>query len=81
MLLSQQQLAEVIPEKEHLALLSDETTKYGEKYEGFHVADEEGRLYVLRLRNIASKSGKDVLGTFQQILRDIEVKVIQQRRS
>lgn len=72
MLLSQQQLAEVIPEKEHLALLSDETTKYGEKYEGFHVADEEGRLYVLRLRNIASKSGKDVLGTFQQILRDIE---------
>ena len=29
-------------------------------------------MYVLGLRNIASKAGQDVLATFQQILRDIE---------
>lgn len=70
--ISQQQLAEEMPQKTHMALLSDETSKYGQKFEGFHAADESGRMYVLGLRNIASKSGKDVLSTLQQILRDIE---------
>ena len=55
-----------------MALLSDETSKFGQKFEGFHVSDSDGRMYVLGLRDIASKSGQDVLSTFQQILRDIE---------
>ena len=63
--ISQQQLAEEMPQKTHMALLSDETSKYGQKFEGFHAADESGRMYVLGLRNIASKSGKDVLSTLQ----------------
>ena len=54
-------------------LLSDETSKFDKKYEGIHVSDEEGNIYVLGLRNIASKSGQDnTLQTLQQILRDVE---------
>ena len=70
--IAQQQLSEEIPDASHLGLLSDETLKYGKKFEGFHVVDDSGRTYVLGLRNISSKAGKDVLATFQQILWDIE---------
>ena len=70
--MAQKQLSEVLTEKETLGLPSDETSKFGLKYEGYHVADEKGRTYILGLRDIASKSGQDVLSTFQQILQDIE---------
>ena len=70
--LAQQQLAEEMLGTTHLGLLSDETSKYGKKFEGFHVVDEKGRTYVLSLRSTASKSGQDILNTFQQILTYID---------
>ncbi len=66
-------MAEQIPEKDNLGLLSDETSKFGKKFEGFHASDSQGNIYVLGLRDIASKAGQDVLSTFQQILRDIDL--------
>ena len=65
------QLSESLPQKENLCLLSDETSKYGKKMEGFHVRDEDGRLFVFELRQLATKSGQDTLSTFQDILSDI----------
>ena len=70
--IAQQQLAEEMPQAAHLGLLSNETSKHGKKYEGFHAVNEKGQVYVLGLRNIVSKAGHDVLSTFQEILRDID---------
>lgn len=41
LLLSQKHLAEELYEKESTCLLSDETSKFGKKFEGFHVSDKE----------------------------------------
>ena len=71
LMLAQKQLSESLPEKENLCLLSDETSKYGKKMEGFYVRDEDGRLFVLGLRQLATKSSQDTLSTFQDILSDI----------
>ena len=70
--ISQKQLGTEMLKTSHLGLLSDETSKFGKKFEGFHADDEEGHLYVLGLREMASKASSDVLATFQQILRDIK---------
>ena len=71
LLLAQKQLSETLQEKEETCLLSDETSKYGKKIEGFHVRDKEGNMMVLGLREMATKSGSDTLTTFQNILDDI----------
>lgn len=39
---------------------------------GYHVPDEDGRLYVLGLRDICTKSGKDTLDTLKGILAHID---------
>ena len=72
LILSQKQLAEELPDQSTLGLLSDETSKFGRKFEGFHASDSEGRMRVLGLRDITSKAGHDVLETFRNILQDIE---------
>ena len=72
MLVSQKQLGDVLPQEQHLGLLSDETSTFGQKFEGFHASDPDGRVYVLGMRDIVSKSGQDCLNTFKQILCDIE---------
>ena len=72
LLVSQQQLGEVLPQEQHLGLPSDETSKFGQKFEGFHASDPDGRVYVLGMRDIVSKSGQDCLNTFKQILCDID---------
>ena len=72
LILAQKQIGEILPSQSNLGLLSDETSKFGKKVEGFHASDSDGRLYVLGLREITTKSGQDTLSTFQQILRDID---------
>ena len=72
LLVSQQQLGEVLPQEQHLGLPSDETSTFGQKFEGFHASDPDGRVYVLGMRDIVSKSGQDCLNTFKQILCDID---------
>jgi hypothetical protein len=55
LLLSQTQLAEELSECESTCLLSDETFKFGKKFEGFHLSDKQEKLWVLGLRNIITK--------------------------
>ena len=43
----QKKLAEELPHSSHLGLLSDKTSVYGEKFEGFHVANETGKVLCL----------------------------------
>ncbi|CAC5405270.1 unnamed protein product [Mytilus coruscus] len=71
LILAQTQLAEELSQKNSTCLLNDETSKYETKSEGYHVSDNEGRLWVLGLRNILTKGAKDTLKTFQEILQDI----------
>ena len=72
MIMAQKQLVEELPSQSGMGLLSDETSKFGQKFEGYHTSDAEGRMRVLSLRDIVSKSGQDVLSTFKTILSDIE---------
>lgn len=65
-------IAEKLTQDDSFCLLSDETSKFGKKYEGFHVSDTNGQLWVLGLRNMVTKSGKDTLKTLQGILGDID---------
>lgn len=53
-------------------MLSDETTKYATKMEGIHAADADGRVWVLGLRELLTKSSADVFEVFQQILADVD---------
>ena len=55
LLVSQKQLGDVLPQEQHLGLLSDETSKFGQKFEGFHASDPDGRVYILGMRDIVSK--------------------------
>ena len=77
LILSQKQLAEVIPSKDNLTLYTDETTKFGVKYSGYHVSDQEGSMYVLGMRQLETKSAANTLAAFQEILSDIEEKTIE----
>ena len=71
--MAQIQLAEELPSQSNLGLLSDETSKSGHKYEGYHISDSHGKVKVLGLRDIASKSGQDVLiNNLNVILQDIQ---------
>ena len=72
LLISQTQLSQDVSEKKNTTLYTDETTKFGTKYTGYHLRDQEGRMYVLGLRELETKSASDTLATFQEILKDIE---------
>jgi hypothetical protein len=72
LILAQKQLNESLPNTENLTIYTDETTKYGTKFGGYHVSDSEGRMYVLGLRQPLIKSGRDTLSVFQDILKDID---------
>ena len=70
--LAQTQLAQELSEKEHTCLMTDETTKAGKKYMGYEASDSEGKLWVLGLREICTKSTEHTLSTFKEILADID---------
>ena len=72
LLLAQKQLSEEFVAKENVCLLSDETSKYGIRYQGYHARDMDGRYYVLGLREIATKSSEDALKGYKEILNDID---------
>lgn len=71
LILAQTKLAEKLSEQQSTCLLSDKTSKYGKKIQGYHVSDNEDRLWVLGLRNILTKGANDVLKTLHEILNDI----------
>ena len=70
--LSQQHVGEVFAQQEDTCLLTDETSKKGEKYMGYEASDSTGRLWVLGVRDMATKSAADTLSVFKEILNDID---------
>ena len=71
---AQHQWSKELPNKEHTALYTDETTKLGEKYAGYHDSNKEDNMFVLGLRSISTKSANDTLTGLKQILDDINEK-------
>ena len=71
--LAQEHIGEVLAEKEHLALMTDETSRRGTKYMGYEARDADAKLWVLGVREIATKSATDTLNVFQEILKDIDL--------
>ena len=59
--LSQQYVGEVFAQEEDTCLLTDETSKKGEKYMGYEASDSTGKLWVLGVRDMATKSAADAL--------------------
>jgi len=72
-ILAQKQLSEVIPDQENLTLYADETSKFGIKYSGYHVSDQERNMYVLGMRQLETKSAQNTLNVFQEFLSDIDM--------
>lgn len=72
LVMSQKQLNEKLVNNPNLTLYTDETTKFGTKYSGYHISDTDQNTYVLGMREIVTKSGSDTLAAFQEILNDIE---------
>ena len=70
--ISHMHLADIMPNKEDTTLLSDETPDSGATYEGFHIADEEGRVFVVGLREMPNKAARTIMETFEEILSDID---------
>ena len=70
--LTQMQLSSTLPERPDMTLYSDETSKKGKKYTGYHLSDKGGNMYVLGLREMSDKSSKQTLATFKEILDDID---------
>lgn len=52
--------------------MTDETTKQGTHYMGVEAADPTGKLWVMGLREIETKSGQDTLNIFKEILSDLD---------
>jgi len=68
LVLAQNQLAESISQKENTTIETDETSKFGTTFGVYAVRDSEGNPYVLGLRELVTKSGKDTLQVFKEIL-------------
>ena len=73
LVLAQKQLGESIKKTDDTCLYTDETSKFGNKYGGYHLSDQNGNMYVLGLRLLPTKSSSDTLSVFHEILDDIDL--------
>jgi hypothetical protein len=71
-MLSQKQLGDEFANKENTCLLSDETSKYGHKYQGMHAANSEGMIRALGIWEMTTKFGQSVPSVLEDILGDNE---------
>ena len=71
--LSHQHLGEAFAAESDSCLLTDETSRKGAKYMGYEASDSSGKLWVLGVREMASKSAADTLSVFKEILSDIDL--------
>ncbi|WAR06273.1 hypothetical protein MAR_021642 [Mya arenaria] len=58
LIIAHQQIDEKFSQERNTCLLSDETSKFGRKYQGFHAADEEGNTWCLGVREMSTESVK-----------------------
>ena len=72
LLIAQQQVAEELTSQENTTLETDESSKFGQKYGAYAIRDPTGRPFVVGLRDLTTKSAKDTLDVFKQILWDFD---------
>ena len=72
LVLAQHQIAEELPTQECTTIETDKTSKFGQKYRAYAIRNTEERAYVVGLRDLVTKSARDTLDTFKQILWDID---------
>ena len=70
--LAHEQISDTFTKKETVCLMTDETSKFGNKYMGYEARDDEGTFWVLGLREITTKSSQDTLKVLREILDDID---------
>lgn len=70
--LAHAQITDVFAKDKHTTLLTDETSKFGQKFMGYEACDSEDNFWVLGLRDIETKSANDTLKVFNQILSDLD---------
>ena len=71
--LSHQHVGEVFAAERDLCLLTNETSRKDAKHMGYEASDSSGKLWVLGVREMASKSAADTLSVFKEILSDIDL--------
>ena len=69
------QLGVTLVNERNISLYTDETSKFGNKMMGYHVRYQDGQYFTLGLRDITTKSGKDSLETFKEILHDTDNRI------
>ncbi len=69
---AQKQVGEKLSTEEDTCLMSDETSKFGKKVQGFHLSDSSGSPWILGLRDLQSKSSEHVLSSFKEVLTYID---------
>ena len=62
----------IAKEDEPLCVLSDETSKYEQTFEGFHLSNSHRKTWVLGLRHLVPIFGRGTLQTLQEMLADID---------
>ncbi|WAR14697.1 hypothetical protein MAR_004802 [Mya arenaria] len=70
--LAQKQLGEVFSKEEHTCLMTDETSKFDNKFMGYEATDTEGNFWVLGLREIETKYASNTLSVLKEILEDLD---------
>ena len=70
--IAQHQLHDELVEKEHLTVETDETKKYYKALMNQSVRDEDGRSYVLGLREMPTKSAQDTMNVLTDVLFDLD---------
>ena len=73
LIIAQKQLGESVRSTDDTCLYTDETTKFGEKYGGYHLSNQDGNMLVLGLRTLPTKSSSDTLSVFRDIMDDIDL--------
>ena len=71
-IISNIQIREEVPAQENLTLSTDEASHYGRKYATFNITTPDSTLYILGLRDLLTKGGKDTLDVFKDILSDLD---------
>ena len=76
LILALRQLGEDLSRDENISLLTDETSKFGEKDMRYHVAASDGNMMVIGLSEIETKSAKDTLSTYKEICNEASMKIL-----
>ncbi len=71
-IISQMQVLDQLSKEDDLTVATDEAMHYNRKYATFNAITSDDTTYVMGLRDLLTKSGKDTLDSFMQIMFDFD---------